>query len=383
MLCGCGVMFKLVQAFLESYRDEFKVHLGWEKWLLDLVGISTVSDMVPLVNENRIFAKYGLRVIKKTKRLGLKKLMWDAGISAKHLTEEDIGFGISPKINAASRMSHPEDAVAVLRSKTDLEAQTSVDHIMELNKQRKKLVAQTTKAAYKKLEKRTIGNVIVVGSPDWKAGILGLIASKLVEKYHVPAFVWSEENGEVKGSCRTYNGVHLVELMQSADPKTFLQYGGHAEAAGFSCVKNEIHFMQERLDTACTSIAMNTEKAEPTTTKIDAEITLDDVNYRTYTDISQLAPFGVGNAKPLFIVKNVIPISVDQFGKTKEHLDIRFKNKLGKEVRAIAFFKTPDDYQHIPTTENPFDTIGYVEHSVFMGHQEVRLHIVDILPVKK
>lgn len=379
MLCGCGVMYKMIQGFIHKYGTEFSIHEGWEKWQLDMVGISTISDMVPLQNENRIFAKYGMQVIQQTKRPGLKKLIWDAGISINHMTAEDIAFGITPKINAASRMSHPEDAVAVFRAKNSIEAETTVKHLVKLNNDRKKLVAQTMKKAYGKLLERTIGNIIVVGSPDWQAGILGLVASKLVEKYHVPAFVWSEENGEIKGSCRTWNGTHLVEIMNNTAPESFKQFGGHAEAAGFSCDKNEIHFLQERLEKAYIKVNNGKKNIPTEITTIDAELTLDHVNMKVFNDFKVLAPFGMSNEKPLFIWRNIIPTYVEQFGKTKEHLDIHFTDSFGKKVRAITFFKTPQDYECVPSVNKSINMIGHIEHSVFMGKHEVRIKIVDII----
>ncbi|MFT7328399.1 MAG: single-stranded-DNA-specific exonuclease [Crocinitomicaceae bacterium] len=379
MICGCGVMFKFIQAFIGKHAEEFSIHSGWEKWLLDMVGISTISDLVPLQNENRIFAKYGMQVIKKTKRPGLKKLIWDAGIAVNYLSAEDVAFGITPKINAASRMSHPKDAFDTFMSKNDLEATTNVKHLVKLNNERKKLVTQTMKKAYKKMEGREIKNIIVIGSPDWQAGILGLVASKLVEKYHVPAFVWSEEHGEIKGSCRTWNGHHLVNIMSSAEEGSLIGFGGHAEAAGFSCNKNEIHFLEERLDTAFSKVSKKTGERKTESKNIDAELLIDDVTIKTIKDIGQLAPFGMGNEKPLFIFKDLVPEHVGQFGKTKEHLDIWFKNSKGDKVRAITFFKTPEDYSCIPTEQKPCNMIGHIEHSVFMGKHEVRIKIVDII----
>ncbi|MCA9352747.1 single-stranded-DNA-specific exonuclease RecJ [Patescibacteria group bacterium] len=377
MLCGSGVIFKVVQGFLIQHRKEYNIPDGWEKWLLDLVGLATVSDMVPLVHENRIFAYYGLQVLKKTRRLGLKKLIWEAGISMKYLNEEDIGFGISPKINAASRMSHPEDALAVLRAYNEVEATARVNHLMQLNAKRKQLVAQTVKKTYSKIKQRKITDVIVVGSPDWQAGILGLVASKLVERYNKPTFVWSEENGEIKGSCRTWNGINLVELMSATDAKTFLQFGGHAEAGGFSCAKKEVHFLEERLNNALQKISHHHNNHSNETRVIDAELTVDDVTDETYHDIEQLAPFGVGNPKPVFIFKSVTPMLVKQFGKTQEHLEIHFQNSQEKTIRAIAFFKTSDDYHVTIETGKPLNLIAHIEHSVFMGKHELRLKIVD------
>lgn len=379
MLCGCGVMYKMIQGFVNQHGEEFSIHPGWEKWLLDMVAISTISDLVPLQKENRIFVKYGMQVMKKTKRPGLKKLIWDAGIAINHLSVEDIAFGITPKINAASRMSHPEDAYRTFMSPDDVIAKERVKHLVSLNNERKKLVAKTMKLAYKKLEGRDIGNVIVLGSPDWKAGILGLIASKIVEKYHVPAFIWSEEDGEIKGSCRTWNGHHLVDIMSAADPQSFIAFGGHAEAAGFSCDKNEIHFLQERLDIAFTSIEKRDGEKEVTENIIDAELGLDDVTISTIKNIGLLSPFGMGNQKPLFMFKDIIPEHVGQFGKTQEHLEIWFKNSNSEKVRAITFFKTSENYSCIPTEQKPCNVIGHIEHSVFMGRHEVRIKIIDIV----
>lgn len=377
MLCGCGVIFKFIQAFITRYGEEFGISKGWEKWLLDMVGISTVSDMVPLQNENRIFAYFGMKVIKKTRRLGLKKLLWDAGISINHMDEEDIAFGITPKINAASRMSHPEDAYQLFMAKDDVEATTHVKHLMALNNERKTLVAQTMKKAYQKLDGQKINRVIVVGSPSWQAGILGLVASKLVEKYHVPAFVWSEENGEIKGSCRTYNGFHLVDIMNAAETGTFIQFGGHKEAGGFSCNKNEVHFLKERLETALKHYQNDLPEASEPETRVDAVITIDDVHMDNYKEIKKLAPFGMANEKPLFLIKNVVPQKVAQFGKTKEHLEIHFINSQGENIRAIAFFSDADNYPCLPKVNVPMNLVAHIEHSVFMGKHELRLKIVD------
>jgi single-stranded-DNA-specific exonuclease len=320
-----------------------------------------------------------MQVIKKTKRPGLKKLIWDAGIAINYLSAEDIAFGITPKINAASRMSHPKDAFTTFMSKNETEAITNVKHLVKLNNDRKKLVAQTMKKAYAKLENRKIGKVLVIGSPDWQAGILGLVASKLVEKYHVPTFVWSEEHGEIKGSCRSWNGHHLVDIMSASEEKSFIGFGGHAEAAGFHCDKNEIHFLQERLDAGFKKVEKKSGKKKVEVKNIDAAMSLDEVAINTVQDINKLSPFGMGNEKPLFVFEDVVPEHVGQFGKTQEHLEIWFKNSKGEKVRAITFFKTPENYSNIPTEQESCNLIGHIEHSVFMGKHEVRIKIIDII----
>lgn len=377
MLCGAGVMFKCVQAFLMKHREEFKIHEGWEKWLLDMVGIATISDMVPLLNENRMFAYFGMQVIKKTKRIGLKKLLWNVGISVNHMTEEDIAFSISPKINAASRMSHPEDALALFLKTDEAEAEAAMKHLVSLNNERKKLVAKTMKTAKSKLKDRTIGSVLVIGSTDWQAGILGLVAGKLADEYQVPTFVWSEEKGVIKGSCRSAQGIHLVDLMSAAEEKSFNQFGGHAEAGGFSCEKNEIHFLQERLESSLSKLPKNTEYKDEQI--IDHELSLDGVTNEFYKEFQQLAPFGMANPKPVFIFKDITAHELKTFGKHGEHIEVHFKNNFGKNIRAIAFFKKAEDFAITPKINIPSNLVANIEYSVFMGKHELRLRIVDFI----
>ncbi|MGB0925397.1 MAG: single-stranded-DNA-specific exonuclease RecJ, partial [Minisyncoccia bacterium] len=383
MLCGCGVIFKFVQAFIQRHGDEYNIHAGWEKWLLDMVGISTISDMVPLQNENRIFAYFGLKVMQEVaraqnKRIGLKKMMWDAGINSRHMTETDIAFGITPKINAASRMSHPMDAVAVFNATNDIDATTSMKHLVALNNERKKLTKKMTAEAIAMLSEREIGNVIIVGQDDWQAGILGLVASKLVEKYRVPVFTWSREGDVILGSARSLDGLHLVEIMQLAPKKSFIGFGGHAEAGGYRCNPDEIEKLQKRLETAVKKFTQENTNRKKDTIHIDMELSADDVNTQTYTDMRKLAPFGIGNPEPLFIIKNVFIDSANEFGKEKNHLELSFKNSLGISIRAIKFFSTVSDFEKLIPGQT-CDIIGHLEYSVFMGRHELRMKLVDVL----
>ncbi len=379
MLCGCGVIFKIIQAFVTAYGKEYNIHVGWEKWLLDLVGISTISDLVPLQNENRIFAKFGMQVIAKTKRPGLKKLLWDAGINVQYMQADDIAFNVTPKINAASRMSHPMDAVEVLCATNPTQSEKSVKHLVKLNNERKKITKNTIKEAQEIINKRdTLTEIIVVGNPEWQIGIVGLVASKLVEQYKRPVFVWSEENGKIKGSCRTWSNYHLVKIMEALPAEAIESFGGHKEAAGFACNQTQIENLEVALVAAAQSLPQEDNSRVDQTT-IDTELTVDDINIATFTEINRLGPFGIGNEKPLFIWKNITPHYVEQFGKTKEHIEIHFNNSANKNIRAIAFFKTADEYTYPPAAEESCCLVGHLEHSVFMGRHETRIHIVDIV----
>src|ERR1035437_6331306 len=224
-LCGAGLAYKLVQAILE--KENFGIKTGMEKWSLDMVAIATLSDMVPLVDENRILAKFGLNVLHKSPRPGLSALFRIMKMNQANLTEDDITFMITPRINAASRMGIPMDAFNLLSTTNQLEAERYALHLEKINNERKGIVAQLVKDAKHKLSSRQdIPTVIVIGNPEWKPALLGLVANSLVEDYLRPVFVWGRDgDGVIKGSCRSYDGIDLYELMKK--PKgAFLEFGG-------------------------------------------------------------------------------------------------------------------------------------------------------------
>jgi len=379
MLCGAAVAWKLVSAVIERMHDdeelaEIAPAVGWEKWLLDMVGIATLSDMVPLRNENRTLAWYGLHVLRKTKRLGLLALLKKMYMRKEYLLEDDITFMITPRINAASRMAHPIDAFKLLATQDVIESHMMTQHLVELNDQRKKLVAQTMREAYKKLKARDLPGVIVIGSPDWKAGILGLVASKIVEEFHRPAFVWSRENGHIKGSCRTWNGCDLHELMTAAPEGTFLQYGGHKEAGGFSATEEAIHDLEKNLLSAYSPAA----EEEDTEIGYDAALPLSSVNYATYNDVRKLAPFGVANPKPQFLFSGVEIIDVRIFGKQKNHIELTIKQD-NTNVKAMSFFATADSFTTPIEVGMTVSCIANIEEDTFGRNRSIRLRLVDVM----
>ncbi len=378
MLCGAAVAWKLVSAVIERMHDdeelaEIAPAVGWEKWLLDMVGIATLSDMVPLRNENRTLAWYGLHVLRKTKRLGLLALLKKMYMRKEYLLEEDITFMITPRINAASRMAHPMDAFKLLATQDVIESHMMTVHLVTLNDERKKLVAQTMREANKKLKTRDLPAVIVVGSPDWKAGILGLVASKIVEEFKRPAFVWSRENGSIKGSCRTWGGCDLHELMSAAPEGTFVQFGGHKEAGGFSATEDAIHDLEKNLLSAYSP----SDEEESTDIGYDAILPLSSVNYATYNDIRKLAPFGVANPKPQFLFTGVEIIDVRIFGKQKNHIEITIKQG-DMTVKAMSFFATAESFTTPVEVGMTVSCIANIEEDTFGRNRSIRLRIVDI-----
>lgn len=373
-LCGAAVAFKLAQALLA--RTEHTVSPGQEKWWLDMVGIATIADMVPLQGENRVFAHYGLHVLRKSRRPGLQKLLSKNRIDQRYLTEEDIGFTIGPRINAASRMDTPEDAFNMLRATDVAEAGRYVEHLEKLNKDRKATVAVMTKELHKRLEHlEEIPPVLVLGSPEWRPSLVGLAANKLAEEYHRPVFLWGKDgNGAFKGSCRSGGSASVVRLMNEAS-EIFEEHGGHHFSGGFSVKEEHIFSLSEHLNRAHDALGESAQIQEEV--EVDAELPLNAVTAELVRELRMLAPYGTGNAKPLFAFKEVSPRKVEQFGKAEEHLKLVFETSNGA-LEAIAFFATAENFAKNPH-DGSFTLIAHIEQGFFMGRQQLRLRIVDII----
>ena len=374
-LCGAAVVYKLVQALLEA--GDFDITPGKEKWWLDMVGIATVADMVPLTDENRVLARYGLTVLRKSRRPGLQKLLRKQRADQRFLTEDDIGFTIGPRINAASRMDTPLDAFRLLTTTDEGEAGTAVDRLEALNNERKGLVASMTKEIHKRMkELPEIPNVLVLGNPEWRPALVGLAANKLAEEYKRPAFLWGRDgNGVIKGSCRSDGSVSVVKLMQ-AIPDAFLEAGGHHMAGGFAVKDDHIFDLPSRFNEVFAELGSAAIVDEEVV--LDASLHLEDINRDLLAVHKRLAPFGEANPKPLYEFKGVTPSEVQLFGKGKEHLKLRFDTARG-QLEAIAFFKTDKDWPREPLVGAVCTLIAHVEESFFMGRLQTRLRIVDII----
>ena len=378
MLCGSGVVFKLVQAFLSKYPKEYAVTPGWEKWMLDMAGLATLSDMVPLTGENRIIARFGMQVFQKSPRPGLKQLLRKLNIDQRTITEDDVTFMVTPRLNAASRMDSPMRAFELLAERDTLKAGMTADHLTKINDERKSLVATIMKDVKHKLSERTLGPIIVIGNPGWRVGILGLVAGKIMDEYDRPAFVWGREgtNGDtvVKGSCRSNGSVNVVDLM-TAGREHFIDFGGHELAGGFSTAQDSVHTLEDNL-----TKLFDTMKREggPAGKQIDAVLSLSEVNDNTCTMIGQLAPFGLGNPKPLFLFPRVQIKKTKQFGKEKNHLEIIVADDMQVERTAMSFFADENTFTKPARAGDTVELIATLEKSYFAGRTTIRLRIVDI-----
>lgn len=379
-LCGTAVAFKFAQALISYLREErysalTDVPIGWEKWLLDLVAIATVADMVPLVGENRTLSHFGLQVLRKSSRPGVHSLVRRARITQSSLTEEDIGFAFAPRINAASRMDNPELAHALLSATLPEEAETLSLELEKLNTKRKATVAQLTKEARAKLvDGAHEHGVLVIGDPSWKPSLLGLVANALLGNGVRMACVWGRDgNGTIKGSCRSDGSISVAAFLHSASG-IVTEGGGHAQAGGFSVPFENIHTLREDFAQIAESAAQF-EKEVRTCTEIEIEPR--DLSFSLYENLRVLAPFGIGNEKPLFRMRIRVD-SVRAFGKEGVHTEL-VCSEGDKKIRCFDFFRTPDSFSSAPVEGNTHTIVGSLERDTFRGNRVVALRIVDVL----
>jgi single-stranded-DNA-specific exonuclease len=383
MLCGSGVIFKFVQALFKKHGEEFNVKPSWEKWFLDLVGIATLSDMVPLTGENRTFAVYGLKVLKKTQRPGLSQLFTKLRLKREYITEDDIGFTITPRINAASRMGEPAAAFNLLSTDDEALAGGYANALEHVNNERKGTVAALVKEVKKTLAERDVEGkkAIVIGNPSWRPSLLGLVANSIAEEYGVPAFVWGRDGeGIIKGSCRSgkSGGPGVLAIMQKI-PEAFIAYGGHSASGGFEVTDEAIHTLAESLERSAVEAYVGFGDIEIAATDIDAHISLEDISWDLYKDIEKLAPYGVGNPKPLFLIKGAKVDVVKSFGKEGNHTEIIFRDLGNRKISAIQFFSPTSALPAHAISGSTVDLVAHLEKSTFKSYPELRLRIVDII----
>ena len=377
MLCGSGVVFKFVQGFLKKYGEYFKVKVGAEKWMLDMAGLATLSDMVPLTGENRAIAYFGMKVLKKSPRPGLQKLLAKMDIDQRHLSPDDVGFMITPRLNAASRMDDPMRAFELLATEDEVQAGELANHLSKINDDRKTIVTSIMREVHKKFETTEMKEVIVVGNPKWRVGVLGLVAGKISDQYQKPVFVWGkDENDCIKGSCRSDGSVSIVELMTETR-ESFIDFGGHELAGGFTVHNEKIFFLEEALSASFVKV-----KRERVVDVVDYDLKSDlgVVNMKNWREIEKLEPFGLGNPKPVFLFEGVKIEKIKKFGKngSGEHLEITFSDFNLNRVKAVSFFSNVDSFKNTLSEGLPVNLLATFDLSRFRGREELRLRIEDI-----
>jgi single-stranded-DNA-specific exonuclease len=383
-LCGAATAWKLVSAILKEGKKRGLENFtaipdGWEKWLLDLVAIATVADLVPLRGENRALAHFGLTVLRKTPRAGIRALATSARVNQATLTEDDIGFSFAPRINAASRMDEPELALKLLTTTNADEAAEVAGQLESLNRKRKGVVAAIVRDAKARVRTRYSSHdrVVVLGDTEWKPALMGLAANSIMEDRGGVVVMWGKDaNGKLKGSARSDGSISVVELFAKAGD-ALIEFGGHHASGGFSVSREAVHTLPERLVAAAMEIA-STPKVKGFDT--DADISLGEISTTLLADLARLAPFGMGNPKPLFRVQRARITFARQFGKEMNHTEVTVVcPESGVSHRAFQFFKTPMDFTLAPSPGTLIDMFATVERDSFRGPDRLALRIADIV----
>ncbi|MFA6519324.1 MAG: single-stranded-DNA-specific exonuclease RecJ [Candidatus Paceibacterota bacterium] len=344
-LCGSGVAWKLVVATIQIMKGlpgtKSDLVPGWEKWLLDMVGLATIADMVPLVGENRLLATYGLLVMRKSPRIGLQKLLRGMRVNQRSITEDDIGFMIAPRVNAASRMGEARDAFQLFTTTDESEADALAKKLEAANRQRKAAAGAITRAVHTRLKERGEPRAIIaLGDPEWRPSLLGLVAGNIADEYERPVFLWGREgNMSLKGSFRSGGFTQTMELLRATE-NVFAQFGGHAAAGGFTVLDTEVFFLEDRLNATYEQLApLEQDDDLSLMGRADAIITPLEATLAYLKKVERLAPFGMSNPKPVFLLREVAVREVSRFGKAQEHLKLKIEVNDGNEsIDAVTFF---------------------------------------------
>ena len=383
-LCGAGVAWKLAVALLAEGRRRGEqgctdIPEGWEKWLLDLVAIATVADLVPLVGENRALVHFGLTVLRKTRRPGLRALAASARVRLSDMTEQDIGFTIAPRINAASRMDAPELAFRLLTTENDEEAESLARELESLNRKRRGAVAAMTREAKARVRARfqEDDEVIVLGDTTWKPSLCGLVANALMGDRGGMVCVWGEDaEGRLKGSCRS-DGTRSVVAVFTEAQEHLIEFGGHHASGGFSVSRDAVHSLPEALSEAAKRVGRETGVE---VLPHDADILAGDVSPSFMQELERLAPFGIGNPKPVFRVREARITFARQFGKDMNHTEVTLVcTRSGVSRRGFQFFRTPTDFSLPPSPGSLADVLATIERDTFRGAGALALRLHDIL----
>lgn len=367
-LAGVGVVFKLIQAI------GTKLGLKEEEYLkyLDIVCVGTISDIVPLVDENRVIAKLGLMLIRQTKNIGLRSIINSSGYSK--IDSNTISFGVAPRINACGRMGMAEEALQLFLSKNINEVTELTKKLNEHNRVRQETEKAIFESAVKQIEEQHLdkNNSIIVGGENWHHGVIGIVSSKITEMYFKPSILLSfEEDGIGKGSGRSILGFDLHDaLMQCSD--TIEKFGGHSMAVGITVKKENFEAFQKEFE----QIAINSHIDEIVPIiNIDAKINLSNINKEMVESLKELEPFGEGNKMPIFAFKNLKIDSIRALSEGK-HLKLTLKDN-NTIVNAIGFNmgNLAEEYR----IGDKVDVVGVLEINSFNGVDNLQINMKDMM----
>lgn len=345
-LCGAGVAFKLVQA-LQTELDGLPD--GYEKWLLDLVALGTVCDIVTLADENRANVYWGLEVLKKQQRPGLKALMAVAGIEPEQVNARYLGFGLGPRMNAAGRLETAQHALDMLVARDGLVALEASEKLEELNVKRRSIQDAIFEEACVQAEQLADDRVLVVSSDGWNHGVIGIVASKLVEKYKKPVFIIGERGEEATGSARSFGDFSAADAVRAADD-IIIKGGGHGAAAGVTLETEKIGDFRRRVNEFYDSLQL-TNQERYLLPRADVEIDdFSEIDEELVANLAKMEPFGNGNPEPVLKITRASVLSMRRMGADGQHVKLVLRDKNGKVLQVLAF-NAPEEFFREPGDE--------------------------------
>lgn len=386
-LAAVGVAYKFSCALVMFGREKgLEIPVGYEKWLLDLVAVATVTDVMPLKGENRALEKFGLMVLNKTRRTGLRALIEVAGLEFGSLDTMSVGFGIGPRINAASRMDHADAAVRTLLAEDPDEARLYAEQLNDLNKARQKYTEEIMTAARQiaKQEENVARKSLVIKGEGWMAGIVGLVAGKLLNEFGKPVYVFGVEGEKMVGSGRAV-GFNVVTAMERS-AKYLHRFGGHPQACGLTILGEE-NFEAFSAEVEKYAHEIFGDAMPETLLEIDAEISVEDITIDFVEMIGALAPFGEGNRMPRFLLRDLVVSDVVAVGKTGSHVQV-FVRQIPQpddfgipampshEIKMIGFFMA--DQMKAFSAGSRIDVIVELGVNEWRGRREPQVKLCEV-----
>ena len=345
-LCGAGVAFKLVQA-LQTELDGLSD--GYEKWLLDLVALGTVCDIVTLADENRANVYWGLEVLKKQQRPGLQALMAVPGVEPGQVNARHLGFGLGPRMNAAGRLETAQHALDMLVARDGLAALEASEKLEELNAKRRGIQDAIFEEACQQAEELANDRVLVVSSDGWNHGVIGIVASKLVEKYKKPVFIIGERGEEATGSARSFGDFSAADAVRAADD-IIIKGGGHGAAAGVTLATEKIGDFRRRVNEFYDSLQLANQERY-LLPRADVEIDdFSEIDEELVANLAKMEPFGNGNPEPVLKIARASVLSMRRMGADGQHVKLALRDKNGKVLQMLAF-NAPEEFFREPGDE--------------------------------
>lgn len=372
-LSGVGVAFKVCQALWkrrtgEDYRED-----------LDIVALGTVADVVPLVGENRIIVREGLRKMTESPNLGIQALVEVAGLTGKVLSAGHIGFTLAPRLNAAGRVTHATRAVELLITRDQQEATDIAEELQETNAERQQIERTIFEEAYQSvLDQGPLADqCIVVAGEGWHPGVIGIVASRLVEAFYKPTMVISIHDGIGKGSCRSIDHCNMYEMLTFAK-ETLIQFGGHAQAAGFSVQAEDIDALREKASEYCRHTL--TEEDYMPIVDIDGTVSSEEITIELINQIATLEPYGMGNSTPVFAIPKIRVQNLYPMGFQKNHCKIILQGQQGP-LDAVAW--QGEHYMQEVFADDPVKVAFSLQKNEWQGVVTPQLVVQDLEPLTR